>query len=340
MNRKARICFDWCSSATVLVALGLLAACGANTESGAEQGADTALSDAVDIASFESDGAPSEDSAPAEADTTPEPGDGGGDDISETAPLDTAPDADGVVDVGDDESAADTDGVDADAVEADTTSGSCGEAPPTGCYADDSCGDGQQCSIVDGAGCLPSRCDCDTTTGTWACTRDCALGICIDKPVECEGPNPAGCVGTGCEPGEVCAIFPAGPCVPSSCSCDIETGIWFCTEDCGGGVCVPEGATPCATDADCTPGAQWCEENACVECDNSAFLCRIACEPGTGLVTRNECHPCVCEADNACLSDSDCGSTERCAPGPDCLGWCPEGDPSCCYGNTCVERAE
>ena len=28
-------------------------------------------------------------------------------------------------------------------------------------------------------------------------------------------------------------------CVPSSCFCDDNSGVWGCTEDCGGGTCVP-----------------------------------------------------------------------------------------------------
>jgi hypothetical protein len=323
------------------LAIPLLAACGATSEPGTGDAAGPNPGDVAGDTVAEADGAPVEDVPATGNDATPEPNEDGG------AGEDTAtvPDSDGPLDTGEEP---DTDAPDIDADETDlagedidTAGGDgCGDEPPTGCYSADGCEEGEVCEIVEGGGCLPSVCDCDAATDTWACTRDCAPGVCIQKPNECEGPNPAGCVATGCEPGDVCSVFPAGPCVPSACSCDTATGSWVCTADCGGGVCVPDGATPCATDADCTPGAQWCEENACVDCDNSALLCRIACPEGTGLVTRNECHPCVCEADNACLSDGDCGPSQRCEPGDDCLDWCPDGDPSCCYGNTCVERTE
>lgn len=52
----------------------------------------------------------------------------------------------------------------------------------------------------------------------------------------CEGPNPQGCVTTGCGPGFSC-MQTSGVCVSSSCSC--QDGTWICTKDCGGGVCVP-----------------------------------------------------------------------------------------------------
>jgi len=56
----------------------------------------------------------------------------------------------------------------------------------------------------------------------------------------CAGPNPAGCVSSGCEEGFVCDSS-AGT-APSACGCDPESGTWTCTADVSGGVCVPAGA--------------------------------------------------------------------------------------------------
>lgn len=96
------------------------------------------------------------------------------------------------------------------------------------CYTDADCDAGQTCAM---AGCQPSDCTC--VDGEWACTDDCA-GTCTGT---CPGENPQGCVADGCPEGEVCAQ--AGTCVPSSCGCDPATGQWICTEDCGGGICLP-----------------------------------------------------------------------------------------------------
>jgi hypothetical protein len=129
--------------------------------------------------------------------------------------------------------------------------------------------------------------------------------------------------------------FPDGPCVPSSCFCDEESGYWGCTDDCGGGVCVPPEGDSCTKDSDCTAGAQWCEDAECVDCDNSGVLCRIACPEGESLYTRNSCTPCDCAPINECVTDDECEGWQECEPGRECLDWCPPDDPSCCYGNWC-----
>jgi hypothetical protein len=53
----------------------------------------------------------------------------------------------------------------------------------------------------------------------------------------CEGPSPAGCISTGCDDGSVCTPT-SGVCVPSTCFCG-QNGEWACSEDCGGGICIP-----------------------------------------------------------------------------------------------------
>ncbi|MCZ7677499.1 MAG: hypothetical protein M5U28_01465 [Sandaracinaceae bacterium] len=53
----------------------------------------------------------------------------------------------------------------------------------------------------------------------------------------CTPPPPVGCTQRGCPIGQRCDTT-AG-CTPSECGCDARSG-WFCTDDCGGGTCVPE----------------------------------------------------------------------------------------------------
>lgn len=113
--------------------------------------------------------------------------------------------------------------------------GPCGENP-AGC-AYEGCPTGEICDTT--LGCLSSGCSCDPESGTWACDADCGGGYCVPDPTGCAGPNPAGCMGTACPIGQVCTQT-SGLCVPSSCACDSQSGMWFCTDDCGGGICVDE----------------------------------------------------------------------------------------------------
>ncbi len=91
----------------------------------------------------------------------------------------------------------------------------------------------------------------------------------------------------------------------------------------------------CQTDAQCTPGEQWCVQGQCVPCDNSGTVCDLACEKDWEFYRRNECLACACAPLNDCVSDEDCQADETCYAGRFCWDWCPEGDPSCCYGNIC-----
>ena len=112
------------------------------------------------------------------------------------------------------------------------------ELPPTGCYDDGECQDGEVCAPSDTFECIPSSCGCEPETGEIWCTDDCAPGRCA--PSACGGPSPAGCVDSGCPEGQSCETSAAGVCIPSSCMCDEESGGWICTDDCGGGICVPD----------------------------------------------------------------------------------------------------
>jgi len=107
----------------------------------------------------------------------------------------------------------------------------CPDPNPAGCRQT-GCPDGEICAIGDV--CTPSACHCAAETGTWICTEDCGGGECMEPDTGCTDPNPAGCTQTGCPAGQVC--FRDGTqCNPSVCQCDLNTGSWICTQDCGGG---------------------------------------------------------------------------------------------------------
>ena len=76
-------------------------------------------------------------------------------------------------------------------------------------------------------------CDCMGLPNAVCNDGNCDLAYCYDE-------NPAGCFSAGCPEGYEC-IDTLDNCTPSSCFCDESSwyGDWYCTEDCGGGVCIP-----------------------------------------------------------------------------------------------------
>ncbi len=134
-----------------------------------------------------------------------------------------------------------------------------------------------------------------------ACEAECAgaeveqVGGCTPGNA-CDGDNPAGCVQTGCDEGEVC-FRDGNQCIPSACACDVESESWICTDDCGGGECIggpqdcpgsnPAGCgadNPCAEGEVCFRDGGSCIPSACA-CDASAgtWLCTADCSGGTCL---------------------------------------------------------
>ncbi len=212
----------------------------------------------------------------------------------------------------------------------------CGPPPATGCNDDSGCAPDEACVPSDATVCLPSACSCDAATGMWVCTGDCATGVCVERVVGVCGEMPStGCDDVGdCARGEVCEPMSATVCLPTSCVCDEVSGDWICTDDCALGSCQPDPAA-CDRDDDCDSGAEWCEGGACVPCDNGGLACDLACAEGFEMAERNGCFPCECVRVNACVDDDECEPWQRCEPGPDCLDWCEDGDPTCCRGNTC-----
>jgi hypothetical protein len=75
------------------------------------------------------------------------------------------------------------------------------------------------------------------TGGTAGAGGSAGLGGSSGADPGCTEPNPAGCSMNACPPNAVCDTSVG--CMPSQCSC--SQGTWVCTEDCGGGVCVPVG---------------------------------------------------------------------------------------------------
>ncbi len=79
----------------------------------------------------------------------------------------------------------------------------------------------------------------------------------VDLCADFKQPN---CFKSGCDEGFECTQVP-DDCVPSTCSCDPETGLpGVCTQDCGGGTCVPDGGVQCEClgDVDCLKVSSGC----------------------------------------------------------------------------------
>ena len=189
---------------------------------------------------------------------------------------------------------------------------------------------GEECTLCD-----PANPDCIETAVVKYCDMD---GQCVPtvpdcEPLDCEGPNPAGCTNNDdCEPGEVCVQDP-DVCLPSTCGCDEELGEWICTDDCGGGVCVLdedepgcEGPNPagCTSDSQCDEGEVCVQDPdvclpsicACDE-DSGAWMCTADCMGGVCIPEEGE-DP-ICDGPNpaGCQENADCDDGEVCIDDPD-----------------------
>ena len=138
-------------------------------------------------------------------------------------------------------------------------------------------------------------------------------------PLLCEGPNPQGCVNTGCDEGESCIV--GMECTASTCFCDGQVGAWLCTKDCGGGTCVPDDE-PVDLCADF-------EQPGCVQsgCD-AGFVCdtSVGCVPSA----------CGCDSETgAVMCTADCGGG-TCVPEQGPLQ-CEEPNPQACTPGSCPD---
>lgn len=122
-----------------------------------------------------------------------------------------------------------------------------------------------------------------------ALSRDDIDGICALYPLDRCGP--------GCPAGSRCE---SGACVPEECGAGCDAG-------CAGASC-----TACVADADCGPD---------LRCSPSRRTCVIPGGRGAACTSAVDCASELCVAGAttlpictiACLSDVDCGATERCA---------------------------
>lgn len=150
-------------------------------------------------------------------------------------------------------------------------------------------------------------------------------------PLMCSGDNPEGCTSDAdCGAGARCADVDA--CLPSSCECDADSGMWVCTEDCGGGRCMPIGEPQCFVDEDCAD--EWtCEAGTCQAC--LPVACDNECAPGYDFAERNGCLTCSCEPIRECEADGDCSEGGQCVGTGLCTDLCVDGDPACCEASYC-----
>ena len=169
----------------------------------------------------------------------------------------------------------------------------CDGPNPAGCVVN-GCPTDAMCDTTQG--CTSSSCSCDAASGSWVCTNDCGGGICVPSGGACDGPDPSGCSSKGCPMGQICDTGLG--CLPSGCACDVSTGTWGCTADCGGGVCVPDPAG-CAE-----PDPTGCMKTACPigeTCQLTSGLCIpswCTCEAQTGTwACTADCEGGVCVAD-------------------------------------------
>jgi hypothetical protein len=186
------------------------------------------------------------------------------------------------------------------------------------------CGGGGKCQPTpeDCPAVFDPVCGCDGKNYGNPCTAA-ASGINVAKQGPCVDlcanyVQPA-CIESGCLSGETCETSVG--CVPSSCSCDSDTGAIGCTEDCGGGTCVPD-VTPTCCNPSSEPGVgdnPFCfEGHGC--CPDGSWACSI----GDGMTF---------SCDGELINNPEGEACDACCP----LGNKPgEGDnPPCIEGASC-----
>lgn len=116
----------------------------------------------------------------------------------------------------------------------------------------------------------------------------------------CVGPNPAGCISTGCPTGQKCVV--GNECAPSACGCN-SNGSWDCTADCSGGACVEDSADAGADGGPAT----------CGSVPNPAGCVSTGCPAGKTCQQTSACTSSACTCDtssNTWLCTPDCSGGE------------------------------
>ena len=219
------------------------------------------------------------------------------------------------------DTSAETTGMDAIGEEEDTQNG-----PESDAY--EACfelGCGEPCEP-----CPPDAIECEASSEEYACnsTGDCVddspafLGCDEGQQNWCENFIPPCKSDAECPDSMVCSFE---GCNPSQANCDPVTGSVEVSEDCGGGVCIENGLTedlcagfipPCTEDSDCPPNLI-CSFEGCNPSNAS-------CDPATGaIVSTDDCGGGICTKPPVedlcadfippCKEDSECPSGLFCS---------------------------
>ncbi|HEY8428296.1 MAG TPA: hypothetical protein VIL20_07975 [Sandaracinaceae bacterium] len=104
---------------------------------------------------------------------------------------------------------------------------------PCECAPANDCTSDADCAGTEGR---PQRCHAGAFCWDWCPWGDpsCCYGN-VCAPADCPAPPPL-CARRGCPQGQTCEF--GASCEPTTCTCN-DAGEWACTDDCGGGACVP-----------------------------------------------------------------------------------------------------
>ncbi|MBT9560558.1 MAG: LamG domain-containing protein [Myxococcales bacterium] len=190
------------------------------------------------------------------------------------------------------------------------------------CASDGDCDDENACTAdtCDDERCVFSpRSDttCALAPGGCATSATCALGECVQVPLECDDDSP--CTADLCE-GGTCLHAPiAGTCDDGSACTSGDT--------CAGGSCHGVAIADCCTvDADC-PGST-CSPGVCASgtCDTTTAADTVTCDDGDACTTDDTCAGGTCVGTPRVCDDGDLCTGDLCSTAVGCLaapltGW-------------------